>query len=155
MNAYRRGLTIATALIFGFLIGALFSALMLYAVFPVQRIVGQIGPSFLTQASAVDVAGYREFYIAGVANRYKDRIGRGIPQDASLNEARNQLGIISGDTTPLNASQIVRIAFDVAKNENAKDVDQGWFTVADQNNLNELAAQLEATQNQPRCHLAI
>jgi hypothetical protein len=149
MNAYRRGLTIATSLIFGFLIGALFSALMYSAVLPVQRIVGQIGPSFLTQASAADAPGYREFYIAGVANRYKDRIGRGIPQDAALNEARNQLGVISGDTTPLSASQIVRIAFDVAKNENAKDVDQGWFTVADQNNLNELAAQLEASQNQP------
>ncbi len=149
MNAYRRGLTIVTALIFGFLLGALFSALMLYAVLPVQRIVGQIGPSFLTQASAADAAGYREFYIAGVANRYKDRLGRGIPQEAALSEARNQLGVISGDTTPQNAFQIVRTAFEVAKNENAKDVDQGWFTVADQNNLNELAAQLEATQSQP------
>ena len=149
MNAYRRGLTIATALVSGFIIGALFSALMFYAVVPVQRVVGQIGPSFLTEASAADKPGYREFYIAGVANRYKDRISQGISQEESLKQARNQLGVESGDTTPQAAFQAVRVAFEVAKNENAKDADQNWFTVADQNNLNELAVQLEASQNQP------
>ena len=96
MIANTRGLTIFTALIFGFLIGALLSALLLYAFLPVEKLVGQIAPSFLTRATAADAPGYREIYIAGVANRYKDRLIRGVAAEDALGIARNQLGVESG-----------------------------------------------------------
>ena len=149
MIANTRGLTIFTALIFGFLIGALLSALLLYAFLPVEKLVGQIGPSFLTRATAADAPGYREIYSVGVANRYKDRLNRGVAAEDALGIARNQLGVESGDTTPQQAAEIVRVALEVATNENKKDDDRGWFTVADQNNLTELATRLEATKNLP------
>ena len=107
MIANNRGLTLFTALIFGFLIGALLSALMLYAFLPVEKLIGSIAPSFLTRAIGPAAPGYREFYIAGVANRYKDRLNRGVSGEDALSIARNQLGVESGDATPLQAAQMV------------------------------------------------
>jgi hypothetical protein len=113
-------------------------------------LAGSVPPSVLLEAKSQNAdANYREFYISGIANRYRDQLNRGTPIEEAFGDALNRLGVSTGDTSPQQAARDVRMAYEVASSDNAKNDDKGWFTVADQNNLRDLAAQMEKIQNDP------
>ena len=145
MSANGRGpiITVTTMLVLGGLIGIIAGAYILFSWVPPDFILRGASPRLLQSSASSSYIQYRDLYAAQIARRFQDRVLRGQPVNDAVSEAQNALGTARGDTTPIEAAQIVRAAFEAARVENQQDADGGWMTVADQNALGELAAQLE------------
>jgi hypothetical protein len=120
---------------------------LLYAWITPEQLVNSVSPVQL-HYDGVNPQ-YRDYYAARASSRYV-AMG-GAQQPNALNEARDVLGVSSGDVTPLEALQIVRAAEAVARAENVKEAnpDQGRFSLQDQQNLAALAERLDAAKGDP------
>jgi len=150
-SGFNRWFIVTVAVVVGFLIGLAFAVYLVYAWVPANVILRDAPPRFLRFDPSGQRPDYRDVYVARVANRYAQGVQAGQP-DPALTQAQQALGVTTGDTTPIEALQMARSAEQAARNENAReggDPDQGWFTLADQNNLTLLAERLEQVKDQP------
>ncbi|MDW8350996.1 MAG: hypothetical protein RML99_03705 [Anaerolineae bacterium] len=148
--ALNRWLIVTLAVVVGFLIGVAFAAYLAYAWLPAEIILRDAPPRLLRFDPTGERPDYRDVYVARVAARYARDMQAGQP-DVALTQAQKALGVENGDATPAQALLMVRSAEQAAQKENARDAgdpDQGWFTLADQNNLAALAERLDQVKDQ-------
>ena len=131
----------------GFVIGTAFGLYLLYAIVTPEGMLGGAKPHQLF-ADGVNPQ-YRDYYAARAAARFSATGGSGAPQ--ALKNAQDELGVSSGDITPLQALELVRAAQAIAVRENAteQNPDTGRFTLQDQQNLAALGDRLDAAKNEP------
>ncbi len=149
-SGFNRWFIVSVAVVVGFLIGVAFAAYLVYGWVPANIILRDAPPLFLRFDPAGERPDYRDVYVARVANRYAQGVQAGQP-DAALTQAQQAMGVVTGDATPIEALAMARSAEQAARNENAREggnPDQGWFTLADQNNLTALAERLEQVKDQ-------
>jgi len=153
-SGFNRWFIVTVAVVVGFFIGLAFAVYLVYAWVPANVILRDAPPLFLRFDPSGQQPNYRDVYVSRVANRYAQGVRAGQP-DLALTQAQQALGVMTGDATPIEALQMARSAQQAAQNENnregnaGKDPDQGWFTVADQNNLTLLAERLDQVKEQP------
>jgi len=150
-SGFNRWFVVTVAVVVGFFIGLAFAAYLVYAWVPANVILRDAPPLFLRFDPSGQRPDYRDVYVSRVANRYAQGVRAGQP-DLALTQAQQALGVTTGDATPIEALQMARSAEQAARNENARegnDPDQGWFTLADQNNLTLLADRLDQVKDQP------
>jgi len=155
MNADNRSRVIIGLLVAsGFIAGLLFGAYLFYAWVPQEMILRDASPRLLRAVDdpKVSTYQYREVYLSALANRYKMR---GATPEA-LGDVENALGVTLGDVTRPQAAAMVQVAANAAREENNQEMSKGqdpdrsgWYTVADQNALTELAARLDQIKNDP------
>ncbi len=149
-SGFNRWFIVTVALVVGFLIGIACAAYLAYAWVPADIILRDAPPRLLRFDPAGERPDYRDVYVARVAARYALALQAEQPE-AALLQAQQALGVTTGDATPLEALAMARSAEQAARNENARegaDPNQGWFTLADQNNLALLAERLEQVKDQ-------
>jgi hypothetical protein len=147
---FNRWFIVTVALVVGFLIGLAFTIYLVYAWVPANIILRDAPPRFLEYSPSGQPVGYRDIYVARVANRF----AASDQSPAALGQAQNSLGVTSGDATPMEAYQMAASAEQAARLENASpaeaaDPNAGYFTLADQSNLQLLTAQLDQVKDQP------
>ncbi len=155
MNANNRSHIIIGLLVAaGFIAGLVFGAYLFYAWIPPEVINRDASPRMLRavddpKASQVQ---YREVYVASLARRFKESGASA----QGLADVENALGITLGDASRLQALAIVQKTADAVRTENNREMGEsknpdvsGWYTLADQMNVDELVKQLDATKNNP------
>lgn len=148
MSGLNRGFIVTVALVVGFLIGLASMAFIVVALVPPNIILRDAPPRYLEFSESGQPVGYRDIYVARVANRFA--VSDQSPE--ALSFAQNMLGVTSGDATPMQAFQMAVSAEQAARLENASetpDPNVGYFTLADQNNLRLLADRLDQVKDQP------
>lgn len=155
VNADNRSRLIISLLVAsGFFAGLVFGAYLFYAWVPQEMILRDASPRLLRAVDdpKVSTYQYREVYLSALAKRYKDR---GATQEA-LGDVENAIGVTLGDVTRQQSFSMVQAAANAAREENNQEMSKGqdpdrsgWYTVADQNALTELAARLEQIRNDP------
>lgn len=155
MNADNRSrLIIGLLVASGFFAGLVFGAYLFYAWVPQEMILRDASPRLLRSVDdpKISTYQYREVYLSALAKRYKDR---GATPEA-LGDVENAIGVTLGDVTRPQAFAMVQAAANAAREENNQEMSKGqdpdrsgWYTVADQNALTELAARLDQIKNDP------
>lgn len=152
-SSSRLPFTIAS-FIAGAIFGLALGAFLAYVVLPANLVLRDAPPSFLRADPTGATVEYRDLYVARVAQRYALGVQGGMP-DPAFTEARESLGVASGDASPADALTMVNSALQAASQENQRDSanggnpDAGRFTLADQNNIKLLADQIAQIQGQP------
>jgi hypothetical protein len=141
-----RGPFITAAIFAGFIWGVLVGAWFMYAVVTPDWLLKSVSPQQLLYSGREPQ--YRDFYAARAATRFVELGGAARPE--ALSAARDVLGVSSGDTTPLEALDMVRAAHDIARGENGAEPnpDLGRFTMQDQLNLAALGDRLDAVKGE-------
>jgi hypothetical protein len=139
-----------TALLLGFLIGALFAAYLFYAVVPESWVLRDVAPRHLNSDPTAQRVNYRDLYMVRVARRFVE-LG-GASHRPALDNALSELGVASGDAQPIEGLAMIRAAQSFAERENAdeannsqlKNPEGGRFSLQDQNNLKALGDSIDA-----------
>ncbi len=135
---FNRGWLVVTAILAGLLIGLFAGAYIIFAWVPAEMVLKDSPPRTLAFDGASPQ--YRDMYVARVAARFQ-ALGGGA-SDAALQEARDLLGVTTGDATNEEAGALAKGAADVARNENTRDGNGGRFTQDDELAMRTLADRL-------------
>ncbi len=136
---FNRGWVIVSAVIAGLLVGLFAGFYIYYAWVPAELVLRDPPPR--TLAYNGQTPQYRDIYVARVANRFQ-ALG-GATSSQALQDARDLLGVTTGDATNEEAITMARGAADVARIENQTDGNAGRFTQNDEFAMTLLADTLQ------------